>query len=186
MKQRKIRNDKNFSAIIFLLFLLSGDLSYAQLNGGVIKIYSGSLHKDNSKSHQSFLNALFGERPPREQLDRDMVCSLEFQCPTGAFPQPVVVIPDQLTYFIRFNNPQQKNVLGKYIIKIYTNDGEEYLLDPNTEGKGAGLKKEHHIYDPYLIYLILGQDINHFEIVSSSGDSKDKYVLDKLEIKDDH
>jgi hypothetical protein len=101
------------------------------------------------------------------------------------------VVPEELTYFIKFSTskgagPQQDNVLGKFIIRIYANDGEEYLLDPNDGAKQAGPKGEYHLYDSYLIYLILSQGVHHVEIVSVSGKGQDGYVLDKLEINDDH
>ncbi len=159
---------RKLSTVIFLLLLISGDLSYAQWNGETSKIYSGYLHSGRSS---------------KEKVDYSRACSLEFWCPAASILRPPAVIPEKLTYFVRF---KQKNVLGKFVIKIYANDGEEYSFDPNAEGQQEGPNGEYHLYDTYLIYLILGQDINRFEIVSSLGNVKDKYVLDKLEINDDH
>jgi len=179
---------KRIFAAIFLLFLISGNLSYAQLKGAATKSYSGYLHKEN-RSHRSFLDAIFGGAR-QEDVDKSMICSLEFQCPTSLPAQPVVKVPEQLTYFIRFSTlatnapdgslPLAKDAFKKFTIKIYANDGEEYALDPEAQGETAGPAGGHHIYDPYLIYLVLSQGINHFEILNASGDAKDKYVLDKL------
>jgi hypothetical protein len=173
--------------VVFLLLLMLGTFAYAEGSATSTRVYSGYLHKYNSKSHRSFLGAIFGAKPAPEQVNQDNICSLEFRCPASNPRQPTVVVPEALTYFIRFSAPkgpsfQQDNVSGKLIIKIYANDGEEYLLDPDSEGKKDGLKGEHHLYDMYLIYLILSQSINHFEVVSVSASSQDIYVLDKLEI----
>jgi hypothetical protein len=177
---------KIFASVLF--FLLSGPLSYAQWDGRVTKIYSGYLHKDN-KDH-SFLGSIFGRKPSPKDMDEEVSASLEFQCPAPHAHQPLVVVPETFAYGVKFRSSkghslERKDVLGKFVIKVYTNDGEEYLLDPNTEGEQAGPGGKYHIDDSYLIYLMLGQDIHHFEIVSVSEAIKDKYVLDKLEIKTD-
>jgi hypothetical protein len=155
---------KKLSTGFFLLLLILGNLSYAQSGGASTRIYSGYLHT-------------------KKQVDRDKTCSLAFKCPASNFHQVTVVVPEALTYSISF---KQENVLGKFIIKVYANDGEEYLVDPNIEAQQAGRAGEHHLYDAYLIYLILNQGIHHFEIISVSGTNPEKYVLDKLEINEDH
>jgi len=174
---------------MFLVLLVSGALSYAQGDGMVTKIYSGRLHQDNSKDH-SFLNSIFGGKSSKKDNNEEATATLEFKSPSSLAHQPMVEVPVALTYWVKFRraqdpSSQRKDVLGKFVVKIYTNDGEDYLLDPNAEGQPAGPDGEFHTYDSYLIYLMLGQDINHFEIVSVSGDIKGKYVLDKLEIKAD-
>lgn len=63
----------------------------------------------------------------------------------------------------------------KFIIKIYTNDEEEYSITPEPDGK---------LFDAYLIYLLLGRDINHLEVISASGSEQDKYILETVEIHD--
>jgi len=141
---------KKFFAGIFLLLLIPGNLSYAQLSGASTMIYSGSFHT-------------------KKQAYPDRTCSLEFHGPFSHSHQPPVVVPEELTYFIKFSTskgagPQQDNVLGKFIIRIYANDGEEYLLDPNDGAKQAGPKGEYHLYDSYLIYLILSQGVHHFNL----------------------
>ena len=181
---------KKFFAVILLLLWVSGDLSYAQGDGAVTKIYSGYLHKE-SQRHKSFLDAIFGGGAPKEEEDKGRTCSLEFQCPNSPASQPVVQVPGQLTYFIRFKTLEAsapdghlvlpKEAFKKFTIKAYDNDGESYAIDPDAQGESVGPGGKHHIYDSYLIYLILSGGINNFEIISASNDIKYKYVLDKLE-----
>jgi len=177
--------NKVLSAVILLLFLISADLSFSQGAPRGIKIYSGYLHQFGVKNKTSFWHELFGAKSSAQgEVVPDSQCSIEFQSPVSFSHQSVAVIPSALTYFIRFKNGPQE--FGKFIIKIYTNDDEEYSIDPDAEGKQVGINDGHHIFDAYLIYLILGTDINRLEIVSLSGEDKDKYVLDKLEIQDNH
>jgi hypothetical protein len=187
---------KAFFTVILLLFMVPIDLSFAQVAPEGSKIYSGYLHQYDAKNKASFWHALFGAKSPKkEDVVLDSQCSVEFQGPISSSHQPVAVMPEELTYLIRFKNgPQfsqadsikEKDAFEKFSIKIYTNDDEEYSIDPDAEGKQVGINDEHHIFDSYLIYLILGSDINHLEIVSSSDDDQDKYVLDKLEVHDNH
>lgn len=187
---------KAFLTASLLLFLVPVDLSFAQGTPGGSKIYSGYLHQYDTKNKGSFWHALFGPKSPKkEEVVLDRQCSVEFQGPISFSHQPVSVIPEELTYLIRFKNGSQpsqsnsikeKDTFDKFSIKIYTNDDEQYSIDPDAEGKQVAINDEHHIFDSYLIYLILGSDINHLEIVSSSADDQDKYVLDKLEVHDNH
>jgi hypothetical protein len=175
---------KAFSTVILLLFLIPADLSFAQVNAGGTKIYSGYLHHYSVKGKRSFWQVLFGTKPhPQEEVVHDRQFSIEFKSPVSFNHQSVSVLPEQLTYLIRFKNGPGSS-FEKFIIKIYTNDDEEYSIDPASEGKQVGINNEHHIFDSYLMYLILGSNIDHLEIMSSSAGEKDKYVLDKLEIRD--
>jgi len=178
-----MRTIKAFFTVILLFFLIPAGLSFAQLeNEGPSKIYSGYWHQYPSKSKVSFWHSLFGKKSAKQWDDiYDRQCSVEFKSPTSFSHEPVSQLPGQLTYFIKFKNVAFK----KFIIKIYTNDDQEYSIDPDAEGKQVGINDAHHIFDSYLIYLILGQDIDHLEIASPAGNDKSKYVLDKLEIQDD-
>jgi hypothetical protein len=174
---------KVFFAIILIALVTPVELTFAQGAPRGIKIYSGYLQLgDTSKG--AFWRSLFGVKSPKpEEVDHDRQCTIEFQSPVSFSSQSVDIIPEQLAYFIRFKNEPR---FSKFIIKIYTNNDEEYTIDPDSEGKQVGINDEHHILDSYLIYLILGTGINHLEIVSPSGNGQDKYVLDKLEIQDNH
>jgi len=173
---------KALSAVILLLFIVPADLSFAQSDAGGSKIYSGYLHQ-YVKNEASFWHTIFGaSSPKKEEVIYDSPCSIEFKSTISFSHQEVSVIPERLTYFIRFKNGPPP--FEKFVIKIYTKDDEDYSIDPATEGKQVGISGEHHIFDTYLIYLILGTNIDHLEIVSSRGDNQDKYVLDKLEIHD--
>jgi len=153
---------KALSAVIILFLLIQVEVAHAQGAAvGGIKTYSGYFYQKKS-------------------VFQDKSCSIEFKSPVSFSRQAVSVIPEQLSYFVRFKNA----AFQKFLIKIYANDGEEYSIDPDAEGRQVGINDEHHIADDYLIYLILGTDIHHLEIVSPSGDAKGKYVLDKLEIRD--
>jgi hypothetical protein len=173
----------NVFFVILLFLLLPLDFSFAKSHDDwARKIYSGYLHQDNVKNHASFWRALLGKKPPKHDADVSVRrCSIEFKSPIPFSHQLVAEMPAELTYFIRFNPPVPS--FHQLTIKIYTNDDEEYSIDPAAEGKQAGINDEHHLFDPYLVYLILGQDINHLEVINSSGDENDKYVLDKLEIQ---
>jgi len=179
---------KVFSTVILLLFLISADQSFAQGAKG-IKIYSGYLYQQNVQHKTSFWHGIFGVKSPKKvEAVHDRQCFIEFRSPVSFSHQTVAVIPEQLTYVIRFNDgarPSQ-GAFEKFIIKIYTNDDEEYSIDPDAEGRQVGINDEHHIFDSYLIYLISGSDINHLEIVNPSGNDQDKYILDKLEVHDNH
>jgi hypothetical protein len=184
---------KTFLTAIILLFLIPAEFSFSQAAPVSIKIYSGYLHH-NVKSKASLWHTLFGARSDKqEEVLYDRQCWVEFKSPVSFLHRPVVIMPERLTYFIRFKNGLQSspaNALkengpsGKIIIKIYTNDDQQYSLDPGSEGKQVGINDGHHIFDAYLIYLILGSTIDHLEITSPSGEDHDKYVLDKLEIQD--
>ena len=187
---------KAFSTVILLFFLIPADLSFAQSeNDWASKIYSGYLHQYAPKSRGTFWRAFFGKKSTKQEGDaHDRQCSIEFKSPISFSHQSVYQLPNELTYFIKFKNVgelsqdnsiKEKDVFEKFIIKIYTNDDQEYSIDPYAEGKQVGINDEHHIFDSYLIYLILGPDIDHLEVVSSAGDDKGRYVLDKLEIQND-
>ena len=146
-----------------------------------------------SKTKASFWHGFFSARPSKlEEVVYNWPCSIEFKSPIPFSHQPVTAIPESLTYLIKFNKDGgtqtdsiKENGFEKFVIKIYTNNDDEYTLDPNAEGKQVGIDDEHHIFDSYLIYLILGSTIDHLEIVNPSGrDGQKKYVLDKLEIHD--
>ena len=174
----------NLSVVIFLLFFITGNLSYAQSNDAT-KTYSGYLHKD-APAHRSFLGSIFGQKSTKEAVDHDRECSLEFRYPAAFAAQPPVELPGKIAYFVRFKNLKGKEtgVPKRFIIKIYANDEQEYLLDPNAASKKTGPNGEHYFSDMYLKYLVLGGDINHIEIISTSGDNKGKYVLGQVEIND--
>ncbi len=202
-----------FSIAISLCLLMPTGLSYAQSYGVITKVYSGYLHKNN-KHHKPFLKALFSRRSsPEGNVDSGLLCSLEFRCPASPSHQSPTIIPGELTYFIGFKNDSQsprknpfieKDILKKFVIKIYTKDDQEHTLDFNAEIKeaaqeasvapygpdilnpGQRVKVERHVYDPYLIYLILGQDIHRVEIVSAVPEAQEAYVLDNLEINEGH
>ena len=175
---------KALSTGILLLSLLPVDMSLAQAGPGAVKIYSGYLYEQGVKPKGSFWHALFGPKvPKRDVVAQDMQCSIEFHSSVSFSYQAVTVVPEKLTYFIRFKNEPR---FPKFNIKIYTNDDQDYTIDPDSEGKQVGLNDEHHIFDSYLIYVILGSSINHLEIVSTSGGVPDKYILDKVEIHDNH
>lgn len=171
---------KVFFTGILLLVLLPAEWSIAQEPLGHVKIFSGYLHKHAARGKTSLWHALFGPKSSRqEQVDQNRGCSIEFLNPDGFSHEPSDVIPRQLSYLIKFKNAG----FDKFTIKIYTNDGDDYSIDPNAEGGQVGINDEHHVFDSYTIYLILGTDINHLEIVTPAGDEGDKYVLDKLEIR---
>ncbi len=167
---------KVFSASVLLFLLIPVDFSFAQSRDDwASKTYSGYLHQDQKDVH-------------------DRQCFIEFKSPVPFTHQLIAQVPEELTYSISFkdsgkisqgNSIKGKGAFEKFVIKIYTNDGQEYSIDPDAEDKQIGTNDEHHIFDSYLVYLILGQDINHLEVVSLSGRGKDKYVLDKLEIRND-
>ena len=182
--ERKMGMIKIFSAVILLFFLISADLTFAQGISGGIKIYSGCLHKNNVKSNGGFWHSLFGVKSSKqEEFFPDRQCAVEFKSPVSFSHQSVAMVPESLSYFVRFINTsrssranavKEKGAFGKYIIKIYTNGEQEYSLDPDSGDK---------IFDSYLIYLILGSDINRLEVVSISGvNEHGKYVLDKSEV----
>jgi len=158
---------KAFSAFI-LLFLIPAGLIFAQGSPEGIKIYSGYLNQ-KGKAYQHGPDA-----------DRKS-CSIEFDSPVAFSHQSVSDIPGQLSYFIRFKNGPG---FSKFIIKIFTDSEEEYTVDPDSEGKQVGINDEHHIFDAYLIYLILGTDIDHLEVINSIGNKPERYVLDKVEVHD--
>jgi hypothetical protein len=102
-------------------------------------------------------------------------------------------VPKEISYIVKFKTTGDTVVDNaalkrKFVINIYTNDDQQYSIDPDEEGAQIGPNDVHQITDSYLIYLILGKDsINHIEIASPSPDlMKDKYVLDKFEIHDNH
>ena len=187
---------KVFFAFIFTLFLITIDPFYAQSGDiGNSKIYSGYLHLDPARMRTSLWQAIWGRKPAHHEQDQeDRQCFIEFKSPLPFFHESVAALPDKLTYWIRFKNGHEgisgavkgEDLFKKFIIIIYTDDEESFPVDPDAEGKQIGVAGEHHIFDPFLIYLILGQKIDHLEIISTSNDQKDKYVLDKLEIKNEH
>jgi len=175
---------KTFSTAVILLILMPVNMSFAQSqHDWSSKIYSGYLHQHQDKSKDSFWHTLFGHQPanPKNEDVPDSQCTIEFKSPVPFAHEMVVQQPEELSYFIKFKNGVHK----RFIIKIYTDDDEEYSIDPDAEGRQVGVNDEHHIFDAYLIYLILGQDIDHLEVVGPSEDDKDKYILDKLEIRND-
>lgn len=187
---------KVISAVILLFLVIPIDSSFAQKeNDWASKIYSGYLHQNNASNKGSLWHALFGKKSiPKKEDGSQWQCSVEFNSPVSFTHQLVTQLPDELTYFIKFKNGSQNSkgnsvkegcLFKKFTIEFYTNDDQEYSIDPDAEGKQIGINDEHHIYDSYMIYLILGQTIDHLEIVSSSRDEKDRYILDKLEIRND-
>ena len=171
-----MRMIKAFSVAILLLSLMSFDLSFAQTAPEGVKIYSGYLHHFSSKKNTSFWHTLVGGKPSKqEDILLDKQCSVEFKSSVPFSYRTVAVMPEELTYSVKFKD---KVPFEKFEIKIYTKDGEEYPIDPDADGK---------IFDGYLIYLILGTDIHHLEIVPLSAEEQpDRYVLDKLEVRDNH
>ena len=159
-------------ALVFLWLPVQGSLAQTPPKG--VKIYSGYLHHYGPRTHDSFWHVFWGKKTPKEgEVDYDSQCSIEFDGPLAFTHQSVASIPDRLSYFIKFKNGplssvssdfSQKGAFDKFLIKIYTNDEEEYDINyavdspigPEAEGKQIGLHDEHHIYDSYLIYLILG------------------------------
>ena len=175
---------KGFTTVILLFFLFPVGLSSAQSQEDwATKDYSGYLLQDHLKTHQSLWHLIFKKKVHQAPLVHNWFCSVEFKSPISFTHQSVAQLPEEISYFIKFKNGEQ--FFKKFIIKIYSNDDQEYLIDPDGEGRQIGVSDEHHIYDPYLIYLLLGSEINHLEIVNQADDGKDKYVLDKLEIKND-
>ena len=152
--------NKAFLAIVLLVLLAPLDLPFAQEVPKGVKIYSGYLFQHGAK--------------------KTSLCTIEFHSPVSFSHESVAVIPEELTYFIKFKNDP---AFGKFLIKVFTGYDEEYTIDPDSEGKQAGINDEHHIFDQYLIYVILGSDITHLELISPVNNQA-KYVLDKLEIHD--
>jgi len=188
---------KAFPRVILLFFLIPSCLSLAQEASGGSKVYSGYLHQYVVKTQPSFWHSLFGAPAHKqEEILQDRQCSVEFKSAVAFSHESVSVVPGKLSYFIRFTNSglasksepiKGADAFDKFVIKIYTNDDQEYLIDPQSEGKQVAIDGEHRIFDQYLIYLILGTSIDHLEIISSiGGDKPDKYVLDKLEVHDNH
>jgi len=161
------------TTISLLSVFLSAGASFAQdTPPSSVKIYSGFLHQYNVRSKGSLWSVLFGSRSPKEDILHDRQCTVEFKSSVPFSNRSVAVMPESLTYVVRFN----KNPFQKYVIKIMTNDDQEYSIAPDHSGK---------IFDAYIIYLILGSGIDHLEIVSPSNqEDQDKYVLDKLEVHD--
>jgi hypothetical protein len=185
---------KFFSAVILLFLLMPVNPSFAQASTGGIKVYSGYFHQFKVESQNTFWHSLFSPTfPKQDNIVPDMECTIEFKSPIPFHRQPVTEVPKELSYIVKFKNTREvvldnSALKRKFIINIYTNDDQEYSIDPEAEGGQIGLNEEHHIVDSYLIYLILGTgNINHLEIASPSPDLiKDKYVLDKFEIHDNH
>src|SRR5665213_3069025 len=167
-----------------LVFLMSVPVIFAQSREGWAgKTYFGHLHH-YAQSHGSFWHVLFGKRSiSKDEEIGSQACSIEFKSPLAFAHESVTQMPDELAYVIKFKDGP--GVFKKFIIKIYTNNGEDYTVDPDEAGKEIGSNGDHHIFDTYLIYLILGQDINHFEIISRDGNNNDKYILDQWEIRND-
>jgi len=185
---------KAISTVILLLFLMPSGISLAQEPPASIKIYSGYLHFYRAKNKHSFLDYLFFSRlQNQEEVDQEQQCSIEFRSSVPFSQEEVSVVPEKISYFIKFKNShasdsdsssQKNNPFDKFMIIIYTNDDEEYSIDPEAEGKQIGIGDEHHIFDSYLIYTILGKAITHLEIVNPSGhNDQNKYILDKVEVR---
>jgi len=159
---------KAFPTLILLFLLIPFHVSFGQTpNDWASKVYSGYLHQDKKKA--------------KEDLSQ-VQCSIEFKSPIPFTHQVVNQLPQELSYFIKFKNSFR---FKDFAIVIYSNDGQDFTIDPEAEGKQVGINDEHHIYDTYLIYLILGENINHLEIVSTSQQDKDRYILDKVQVKND-
>ena len=62
---------------------------------------------------------------------------------------------------------KEMKIFRHCVINIYSNDEQVYTIDPAAEGKQITLGDEHHIVNPFIIYyLILGENLNHMEVVS--------------------
>jgi len=187
---------KTLTALLICL-LMPLESSFAQtISFKHKKIYSGYLHEYNLKIKKPFWKAIFSPTfPKQEEIAYDMQSFVEFRSPVSFAHQPVTEIPRELTYTIRFSNSEEfsrdfaineRIAFEKPLIKIYTDDDQEYTIDPSEEGKQLHSAQEHHITDTYLVYLILGGGINHIEVVSTMAHVHDKYILDQLEIKGGH
>lgn len=184
------------STVILIFLFISVNLTLAHAGQGYVKAYSGYYHNISLKTKRPFWHIFFSSSFPRqEEVLHDRKCIIEFKSPIPFSNQTVTVVPEKLTYLIKFKNsgapaqggPKMKKAPFKNpVINIYTIDDQEYTIDPGAEGKQVGISGEHHIFDSYLIYLILGSEIDHIEVASSSTDVKDKYVLDKYEIHNNH
>jgi len=178
---------KSIGVVILLLFLTAALTSFAQNIPGGSKVYSGFLHRVNPKLKNSLWHSLFGGASilPEEILE-DQQCSLEFKSTASFLQKSVALIPEKITYSLKFNH-QQKDAFKNYVINIYTDDDQEYSIDPHSDASQHGVSNEHTIFDSYLKYVILGTSISHIDIISTAGgNDQEKYVLDKLEIQDTH
>ncbi len=189
-----MRMIKEISAVILLFFLIQFYPGTARSEDDqASKIYSGYFHQIDHDRKGSLWHNLFGQHSGKQEADfPDRQCSVEFKSPVSFTHQQVTQMPDELGYFIRFkdvgkrgNGINGNGVFEKFFIKVYTNDDQVYTIDPQDEGKQVGIEDEHHIFDSYLIYVVLGQDIDHLEVVGPGGEVKGRYILDKLEVQDD-
>lgn len=179
------------SAVILSFFLLAVNQSFAQKLIGGSKVFSGPLHHFSVESKKPFWHVFLSKSFPKQDIIvKDWQCFIEFKSPIPFSNQSVSVLPEHLNYRVKFRNDpisspadliNENDVFEKYIIKIYSTDDQEYTIDPQAEGQKTDINGEHQIFDSYLIYLILGKEIDHIEILGASG-NQDKYVLDKLEI----
>lgn len=172
---------KSLFAVIFLLFVTAFNIPAAQASVEGIKIYSGFLHQTTIHK-RPFWDVFFSKDfPKQDAADQDRSCAIEFRSPYLYSDQPVAQVPGSLTYVVKFKG---EPAFKKFFIKIFSNDDQEYIIDPATEGKTIGLGGEHHLTDDHLIFLILSHDeISHMELISAEGNTNDKYVLDQLEIR---
>jgi len=181
---------KALLAVILLFILMPAHCVFAQETPGGSKTFSGYFHQSILKNKGSFWHSLFGGKASTEgEVVEEKQCFAEFKSPVPFSRLAVAVLPEALTYSIRFKDSRsssqgdlakEKDAFEKSIIKIYTNDDQEYSIVPNSERK---------IFDSYLIYLIMSSDIDHLEIVSTSAQEKegqDRCVLDKVEIHNNH
>lgn len=148
---------------VFLFFLLPAGFSWSQTPSGKSKVFTGQLHTTGLGP---------GKIAPQGK------CTLEFDSPVLITEQPAIQIPSELTYSVKFEGTS----FNRFIINIQTNDKQDFPIDPASDITPPDPEGKHHIFDPYLIYLILSPDkIERIELQDPAGNTA-KYVLDKSEI----
>jgi hypothetical protein len=171
---------KKSFAFVLLLCTLVFNQPLAQAATESKKVYSGYLHQ--LALHKKPFWQVFGSKdfPKQDAIDFNRSCTIEFDYPDGYSNQQVVKIPRKLKYILRFKG---EPAFKKYVIHVFSNDFQDYTIDPLTEGKDNGIEGEHHFSDAHIIYMILSHaEVDHLEIASADDETKAKYVLDKFEI----